>query len=293
MIYDIQRAGLLKRISAWLLDAILLLVLATGAMAGMAYLLDLDAHSQELTAIYDRYEKEYNVPIRYTEDELIQFTENELAKLTEEELTKLTAEDLAKLTEEGKDKLIQEEKDKIVEEKLEAYRAANEALGKDTHAWAVYEQFVNASLLTVSIGVLAAYLILELIVPLLLKNGQTLGKKAFGLALVRKDCVRVTPFMLFARTVLGKYTVETMVPVLLVMLLIFGLFGSIGTSILMIFLVIHVILPMITKNHSAIHDYMACTVVVDFNSQMIFASADELLEYKKKIQAEAANKADY
>ena len=183
--------------------------------------------------------------------------------------------------------------EKLTDEQMEAYRAANEALGKDTHAQAVYEQLVNASLLTVSIGVLVAYLILELIVPLLLKNGQTLGKKAFGLALVRKDCVRVTPFMMFARTVLGKYTVETMLPVLLLMLLFFGLFGSIGTSILMIFLVIHVILPMITKNHSAIHDYMACTVVVDFNSQMIFASADELLEYKKKIQAEAANEADY
>ena len=253
MIYDVQRAGMLKRISAWLLDAILLLVLATGAMAGLAYLLDLDTHSQELTAIYDRYEKEYNITY----------------SITQEQLEKLTDEQMA------------------------AYQAANEALGKDTHAQAVYERLVNASLLTVSIGLLAAFVILELIIPLLLKNGQTLGKKAFGLALVRKDCVRVTPFMLFARTVLGKYTVETMLPVLLLMLLFFGLFGSLGTSILMIFLVIHVLLPMITRNHSAIHDYMACTVVVDFNSQMIFASADELLEYKKRVQAEAANKADY
>ena len=77
------------------------------------------------------------------------------------------------------------------------------------------------------------------------------------------------------------------------MLLFFGLFGSLGTSILMIFLVVHVMLPMITRNHSAIHDYMACTVVVDFNSQLIFASAEELLEYKKRVQAEAAEKADY
>lgn len=253
MIYDIQQAGMLKRISAWLLDAILLLVLATGAMAGMAYMLDLDTHSQEMTAIYDRYEKEYNISYGIT----------------------------------------QEEMDKLTDEQLEAYRAADEALKKDTHAQVVYEQMVNATLLTVTIGFLVAYLILELIVPLVLKNGQTLGKKAFGLALVRKDCVRVTPFMLFARTVLGKYTVETILPLLLFLLMFFGLFGSIGTSILMIFLVVHVVLPMITRNHSAIHDYMACTVVVDFSSQMIFASADELLEYKKKVQADAANQADY
>lgn len=253
MIYDIQRAGMLKRISAWLLDAILLLVLTTGAMAGVGHLLDLDAHSQELTAIYDRYEKEYNISYSIT----------------------------------------QEQMEKLTEEQMEAYRAANEALAKDTHAQAVFEQMVNASLLTVSIGFLVAYLILELMIPLLLKNGQTLGKKAFGLALVRKDCVQVTPFMLFARTVLGKYTVETMLPLLLFLLMFFGLFGSIGTSILMIFLVVHVVLPMITHNHSAIHDYMACTVVVELNSQMIFASADELLEYKKRVQADAANKADY
>lgn len=253
MIYDIEQAGMLKRVSAWLLDAILLLVLATGAMAGLAHLLDLDTHSQEMTAIYDRYEEEYN--ISYS------ITQGEMANLTEEQ--------------------------------AQAYAAANEALAKDTHAQAVYEQLVNTSLLTVTIGFLVAFVILELIVPLLLKNGQTLGKKTFGLALVRKDCVRVTPFMLFARTVLGKYTVETMLPLLLLLLMFFGLFGTLGSSILMIFLVVHVVLPMVTRNHSAIHDYMARTVVVDFNSQMIFASADELLEYKKRVQADAANEADY
>ena len=41
---DIQKATMLRRIPAWLLDIILVLVLATGLMAGLSYVLDLDAH---------------------------------------------------------------------------------------------------------------------------------------------------------------------------------------------------------------------------------------------------------
>ena len=41
------------------------------------------------------------------------------------------------------------------------------------------------------------------------------------------------------------------------------------------------------------HDMISGTVTVDFASQMIFDSAEQMLEYKKKLHAEAAERAEY
>ena len=136
--------------------------------------------------------------------------------------------------------------------------------------------------------ILFAYLLLEFVVPLLLKNGQTLGKKIFGIAIMRTDGVKITPFALFVRTVLGKYTIETMVPVLIVIMIYFSILGLTGTVVLGLIALLQIILLAATKSRSAIHDLLACTVAVDFASQRIFDSSEELLEYKKKLHEERA-----
>ena len=61
MIYDIQNASMGKRLSAWLLDFILLVVLITGAATLVSGLLGYDAQSAKLDAIYERYEQEYGI----------------------------------------------------------------------------------------------------------------------------------------------------------------------------------------------------------------------------------------
>ena len=69
-------------------------------------------------------------------------------------------------------------------------------------------------------------------VTVTLKNGQTIGKKIFGLAVMQTDSVRVKPIAMLIRTLLGKYTIETMAPLLIIFLILFGSLGTVGLIML-------------------------------------------------------------
>ena len=140
---------------------------------------------------------------------------------------------------------------------------------------------------------MAAFAVLEFIVPLIFKNGQTIGKKVFGIAVMRLDHVKVTAPFIFIRNILGKYTVETMIPIILIILIVFGLVGFMGPVIILLVLLTNIIMMIVTKTNSGIHDMLVSTVVVDMASQMIFDSPEALLEYKQKVHAEIVDKADY
>ena len=133
----------------------------------------------------------------------------------------------------------------------------------------------------------------EFVIPLMLKNGQTIGKKVFGIGVMREDGVKVTAPLMFIRALLGKYTIETMVPIYLFILIQFGLMGIIAYVIIALVLITQVVAVCATHTHSAIHDKFSRTVTVDFQSQKIFDSVEEMLEYKQRIHAEIADKSDY
>jgi uncharacterized RDD family membrane protein YckC len=253
MILDIQKAGVLKRISAFLLDVILLCILVTGFAFGLSAITGYDSYNEKLDAARDRYEKEYDVSF----------------DLSQEEYSKLTDEQKATL-------------DK-----------AFAAFGEDEEVVYLYNMQINLILLISSISIFLAYFILEFIVPLLLKNGQTVGKKIFGLALMRTDGVRLSAVSLFARTVLGKYTLETMVPVAIVIMIFLGSLGITGTVVLLLLLALQVGVLIYTKTNSSIHDLLAASVVVELSSQMIFDSEEAMMAYKKKIHADAVERAKY
>lgn len=249
MIYDLQKASVLKRAAAWLLDIILLVVLACGIGMILSAALNYDQHSQALEACYERYEKEFGIDF------------DVYADLTEEEQAR--------------------------------FEAANAALQKDTQALKAYNMVVNLSLTIVSLSILLSYLALEFAVPLLFGNGQTMGKKVFGIGLIRVDGVKISTFALFVRTVLGKYTVETMIPVLMAMMIFIGTIGILGPAIVLGLLILQVALIITSPTNSALHDHMAATVAVDLASQMIFATPEELVEYKKQVHAEQVKNQPY
>ena len=249
MIYDLQKASVLKRAAAWLLDIILLVVLACGIGMILSAALNYDQHSQALEACYERYEKEFGIDF------------DVYADLTEEEQAR--------------------------------FEAANAALQKDTQALKAYNMVVNLSLTIVSLSILLSYLALEFAVPLLFGNGQTMGKKVFGIGLIRVDGVKISTFALFVRTVLGKYTVETMIPVLMAMMIFIGTIGILGPAIVLGLLILQVALIITSPTNSALHDHMAATVAVDLASQMIFATAEDLVEYKKQVHAEQVKNQPY
>lgn len=243
MITDLQKASMLKRISAYILDMILLLIAVTGLALLLTIAFDYDSYQETLNAAKLSYAEQYGVDLNA-----------EYSSMTEEQKA--------------------------------SYEKALEALNKDEEALRAYNMMANLMLLISSLSIFAAYLLLEFILPLILKNGQTVGKKVFGLGLVRADSVRISSLALFTRTVLGKYTIETMIPVSIVLMILMGSLGIEGTLILLVLLLAQIILLIVTKTRSCIHDLMAGTVVVELSSQMIFASSEEMLAYRKRIHAE-------
>lgn len=250
---ELQKSSMWKRISAWLLDIILLGILAVGAGFLFSLLMNYNGHNAALEADYARYEERYGV----------------VFDISAEEYTAMT------------------------EQQRQEYDAAYQALVADPEVVYRYNLVLNLTLSITTLGILVAYLVLEFAVPLLFGNGQTLGKKIFGIGLVRIDGVQMSTMQLFVRTLLGKFTVGTMIPVYLCIMLFFNIVGLGGTLLLAALGIAQVVLMGVTRNHSAIHDLLAGTVAVDIASQQIFRTKEELIEYTKRIHAEQAARKPY
>jgi uncharacterized RDD family membrane protein YckC len=244
--YDLQKASMLKRISAALLDLILLLILVVGAALLLSTVLGYDTYSDRLNAYYDQYEEEYGVSFELSSDEYAAMPDTERERLD----------------------------------------AAFDAFASDEEVLRVYNLLFNYTLIIMTFSIMVAYLVAEFVIPLLLGNGQTVGKKIFGIGLMREDGVKLTAIQLFARTLLGKYTVETMLPVFIVVMILFGVMGLLGTVLIGILLVVQLVLLIVTKTHTPIHDLLARTVAVDITSQLIFDTPEDLLAYKKRLHEE-------
>ncbi len=243
MYFDLQKASMLKRISAWLLDAIMFAILAVGFGFIVSYLVKFDAKYDELSAVYESYEQQYGIS----------------TSITEEAFNALSAEERSK------------------------YEAAFEAMNTDAKLNYAYSVVMNMTLLILSFGFLLAFLVTDFFTPLFFGNGQTLGKKIFGICLMQADHLKVNKLSLWVRAFLGKFTIETMVPALIIIMIYFNFLGIAGTITILLLGIVQLVLLIATSTNSVIHDILAKTVVVDAKSQMIFESNEQMLEYKQKM----------
>ena len=253
MIYDLQKASMWKRASAFLFDFIILGIFVVGIAAAMSGVLGYDKYMGQVDKAYAQYEQQYGIDFEISQD------------------------DFSKLTKEEQDN----------------WWAAYDALIKDKDAMYAYNMVVNLTMVIATTGFLLAFLILEFAIPMLLKNGQTLGKKIFGIGVMRVDGVKVVGPLMFIRAILGKFTIETMIPIFIIMMIFFGSLGLEGTIILGLILLVQVVLMIKTQTNSMIHDVLAKTVVIDVASQMIFDSEEDLIAYKEKVHAEKVARQTY
>lgn len=250
---DIQKASIWKRVAAWILDLILLAVIAAGVMWLLSAVLNYSRYSDQVNDAYAYYEESYGISFDIPLEEY-----NTLSEVDRQN-----------------------------------WDAAYEALIADEEAMQAYNMSVNLILVITTGGILIATLLLQLVVPLLLKHGQTVGKKAFSLGVIRQDGVKMNTLQLFIRTILGQFTLETMIPVYIVLMIFWGSIGIIGPAILAILAVGQMVCMGVTRNNAALHDLLAGTTVVDLSSQKVFNSTEELLEYTKQVHAERAARQDY
>ena len=253
MVYDLQKASMWKRISAFLFDGILLSVITVLIAWGLSALLGYDGYNRTVNESYERYGQEYQVDLRMT--------------LTEYEA--LTPEEAQRVD--------------------EAFAAMN----ADVKALRAHQMMLQLSVLILSLGFFFAYLIWEFLIPLKLGDGQTVGKKIFGLGLMKADGTRVHGPTLFIRAILGKYTIETMIPVLILLMIYWGTIGIVGPIVMGLILITEIIVMIATPTNSLIHDLLAGTVAIDEASQKIFETPEELAAFKAEIAAEIAQREKY
>ena len=271
MIYDLQKASIFKRISAFLLDIILIFILATGFAFAISAIVGYDAKLERIEQIDAECVKEFQLnkylPKPENAGEDFKYSLN------------ITEETYKKLSDEGREAYNQ------------ARKAYIEKSGKDLMQ--DYGELTGLLYVMLSLGLFFATLIIEFIIPLILKNGQTLGKKVFGVGVILITGVKISPIALFVRAMLGKYAIETMVPVSLAF--IFFLLAPSGTILLVLIAIaiLQIVLVIATKNNSLIHDIISSTVTVDMSTQMIFATYDDLLTYKQDVAKREADKKPY
>ena len=254
---DIQKAGLWKRIAAGILDLILLAVLATGFCSIFSYVLNYDDYLDQSEQIRDQYIQQYQLPEDVTQQML----------------------------------------DEMTPEEYDAYVAkvdqANAAIQNDKEAGRVFSMVLNLSLIIASGGILLPMLLLQFVIPLILGNGQTVGKKIFSLCVARTDTVKINTLQLFTRVILGKYAVGVMIPVYSAIMIYLGVPNLLLLTIAAVLLLAQIISFAVTRNHYLLHDLMAGTVVVDYGSQQIFKTADDLIAHQQRIAAERAARQEY
>ena len=287
--FELRKIGIVKRASAWLLDAILLAVLATGFMFIISLISNFN-HQQELA---NRYSEEWeNFRVEYMEaiSDYYGFVYRDDGDGYTVEKNGVQSSLNAVM------ELFAQSEGEFDYSKISAQKTAEAyevylTLTPGEKANAQYNLVYSLLFMMLAIGILLARMILEFVIPIIFKNGQTVGKKVFGIGLVRVDCVRVNTLALFARTVLGKFTIETMFPLLMIFMIFFGGVVLLGIILLVAFLLMNIILFFATRNRTPIHDLLAGTVAVDIKLQMIYQSEDELIEKKALAARESAENA--
>lgn len=253
MTNDLQRASMWKRIAAGLFDGILTSILAVGLACLLSLVLGYNGYSNTLEQGYEAYEAQFGVDFSLTQAEY------------------------AALTPEARQTL----------------DAAYEAMTSDEDVMRAYNMALNLMGVITTAGILLAMVVTEFLVPLRIGNGQTLGKKIFGICLMSTNGVEMNRMQLFARTVLGKFAVETMVPICIVFMIFWGILGFNGTLILFGLMTAQLVLLAVTRTNAMLHDLIAGTVAVDYASQMIFRTREDLEAYQKKIAAERSARQTY
>ena len=249
MSISIQKANFWKRFSAWMVDVVLTIVLSMAFALGTSSILNYDKLYNEYITIVTEYEKDFGVTLN------------------------------------------QEEYDKLSDTDKQAYDAKKlemqTALSKDEKAMKLYASINSLIFTIIGISLFLSITVAHFIIPLFFKDGKTLGKKVFGLAVVRSNAVKLTAPILFTRSLIGLFAMETAAVIFLCTMGIVGVIAALAVLALQVFVMVK------TPHNCAIHDLLADTVVVDYASQRIFDTQEDFLAALAEEKAQEAAEAPY
>ena len=238
---SVQKANLWKRISAWMFDAVMIIVVAMALAIPMNSIFKYDEHYAKFASIQTTYIQQAEVKYGIVYD------------LPQEEYNLLD----------------EAQKEDYNKKKEEAQKEINENLQKDEEAVKLTSKLIGIMIANVCLSSFIASLVWNFVIPLFLKDGRTLGKKIFGLAVVRTNCVKITAPILFVRSMIGLFAMETLAVALLCTFGTVGIVAALAVQVLQIWV-------LVKTPTQSIHDLLSDTIVVDYSSQRIFETQEEL-----------------
>ena len=128
--------------------------------------------------------------------------------------------------------------------------------------------YMTISTLQYVVSILISGALVYILVPLILKNGQTFGKKAFGLGLANSDGYKFSNSRLLMR-----FLPFAIVDISLFFMILVNLY-LVLLIVLIIFLVSFA-LAMSSPKRMSLHDITGRTIVVDLKSSTLFETVDE------------------
>ena len=187
----------------------------------------------------------------------------------------------------------EEDYSKLATEQQQVYMDAHKALQQDAGFQKAFQVIFNLTMLMYGGGALAGYIVWYFVIPLFFGYGRTMGKRIFGLAVIRTNCVKVSAPVLFIRTVVGMFAIETMMPLALLIMIWFNMMGIVGLITIGLLGILQLWVLISTKTNSSIHDLLTDTVVVEFMSQQIFDTQEDMLHFVQEEHAKAVENAEY
>lgn len=251
--FSIHIASISKRFGAGMFDLIVLIIIATGLVFVCNSVLGYDRLFAQYENDIERIEKEYGISLDITGSEY----------------------------------------ENLSEQQMRRYDEAYDALINETSITENYQKLIRTIVLSITIALFLAYTVTDVVLPIVFKEGRTLGKKLFGVCLISYNQVRVSNYQVVCRALLGKFAVETMVLAYSAVLLMFNRFGIVQLVLIAALFIAQVVFFFFGGNRKLLHDVLAQTVVADYATQKIFESYDSLLEAKKEQAALEAERAEY
>lgn len=245
-VYGINKAGLIKRIAAFFLDFVIFALVTVGVCSLVLTITDYDGYREKLEEKYE-YHGVYE-PI----DPSIPLEEQVVGAFC------------------------------VPEKEGDACSVAWYNFNTDEEAILLLHTCTSITLATSAVGVLAGVMVAYFLIPLLLKNGQTFGKKFMRLALINREGVRLRNINLFIRCLFGIYVVELMIPFYAILYIFSMSSGAIfALAIFLGIVVSNLFLLVGSKYGNLIHDLIGKTIVVEFDGQAIFDTVEELEKFKQ------------
>ena len=152
--------------------------------------------------------------------------------------------------------------DALSEDEKLAIDAALLDISEDVEAAELYTKTVRLLFIVIFSSLLVSVVLLELVLPLTFKNGQTIGKKLMKLEVQRRDREPLNLVTMLLRSISGKFFIDYGLPVFFFLSFVYANAGRIPLIGLLMLTLGQIVSIAVTSDRRAIHDIIAGTVVV-------------------------------